>query len=172
MTIPDSVTSIGTFAFSGCNGLTSVTIGNSVESIESYAFEDCTGLTSVTIPNSVEIIGGLAFSGCSSIVLYCEAVSKPTGWESSWNFDNRPVLWAYNNITTDADYDYTVHGDVAYLTRYKGSETEVVIPSEIGGKTVVRFGTIYEGNTSIESIVIPDSVESIGVGAFSYCSAI
>ena len=45
MTIPNSVTSIGEFAFSGCSGLTSVTIGNSVTSIGKYAFEDCFWLT-------------------------------------------------------------------------------------------------------------------------------
>ena len=47
MTIPDSVTSIGDSAFSGCTGLTSVTIPDSVTSIGWYAFEDCTGLNSV-----------------------------------------------------------------------------------------------------------------------------
>lgn len=47
MTIPNSVTTIGNSAFSGCSGLTSVTIGNSVTSIGERAFGDCTGLTSV-----------------------------------------------------------------------------------------------------------------------------
>ncbi len=47
-----SVTSIGGSAFSGCSGLTSVTIPNSVTSIGGYAFYDCSGLTSVTIPQS------------------------------------------------------------------------------------------------------------------------
>ena len=62
-----SVTSIGGSAFSGCIGLTSVTIPNSVTSIDYAAFYNCSGLTSVTIPNSVTSIGGSAFSGCSSL---------------------------------------------------------------------------------------------------------
>ena len=64
VTIPDSVTSIGDSAFYYCYGLTSVIIGNSVTSIGKGAFEDCYRLTSITIPDSVTSIGGKAFSGC------------------------------------------------------------------------------------------------------------
>ncbi|MBR3409150.1 MAG: leucine-rich repeat domain-containing protein [Paludibacteraceae bacterium] len=62
-----SVTSIGNSAFSGCTGLTSITIPSSVTSIGSYAFQNCTGLTSITIPNSVTSIGNYAFSYCSGL---------------------------------------------------------------------------------------------------------
>ena len=67
LVIPDDVTSIGNYAFSGCSGLTSVTIPNSVTSIGEYAFYGCSGLTSVTIPNSVTSIGEYAFYGCSGL---------------------------------------------------------------------------------------------------------
>ena len=67
VTIPDSVTWINESAFYGCTGLAGVTIGNSVKSIGERAFKNCTGLTSVTIPDSVTSIGISAFSGCSSL---------------------------------------------------------------------------------------------------------
>ena len=67
VTIPNSVTTIGDGAFCNCSGLTSVTIGNSVTTIGYFAFYNCSGLTSVTIPNSVTSIGGFAFSGCSGL---------------------------------------------------------------------------------------------------------
>ncbi|MCR4663795.1 MAG: leucine-rich repeat domain-containing protein, partial [Paludibacteraceae bacterium] len=67
ITIPNSVTSIGKYAFDYCTGLTSVTIPNSVTSIGDWAFSSCSSLTSVTIPNSVTSIGNYAFSWCSKL---------------------------------------------------------------------------------------------------------
>ena len=65
--IPNSVTSIGGWAFYGCTGLTSIIIPNSVTSIGMYAFSGCTGLTSLTIPNSVMEVDEGAFSGCTGL---------------------------------------------------------------------------------------------------------
>ena len=64
ITIPNSVTSIGDYAFVGCSSLTSITIPNSVTSIDRNAFAGCSSLTSVTIPNSVTSIGNSAFQNC------------------------------------------------------------------------------------------------------------
>ena len=75
--IPNSVTSIGSFAFYG-SGLTSVTIPNSVTSIGEDAFGYCSGLTSVTIGNLVTSIGEYAFYNCSGLkVLTCLAPNPP-----------------------------------------------------------------------------------------------
>ena len=65
--IPNSVTSIGESAFHCCSSLASVSIGNSVTTIGRDAFHYCFSLTSLTIPNSVTSIGGSAFSECSSL---------------------------------------------------------------------------------------------------------
>ena len=65
--IPNSVTSIGDFAFYGCTGLTSVTIPNSVTSIGNSAFAGCSSLTSIEIPNSVTSIGDFVFYGCTGL---------------------------------------------------------------------------------------------------------
>ena len=63
ITIPDSVTNISDGVFEGCNDLTNVTVPDSVTSIGYAAFSGCTSLTDVTIPDSVTYIGQYAFSG-------------------------------------------------------------------------------------------------------------
>ena len=68
--IPDDITSIGNdrnYAFSGCTGLTSITIPDGVINIGSFAFNGCSELTSINIPNSVTSIGPRAFQRCSSL---------------------------------------------------------------------------------------------------------
>ena len=65
--IPNSVTSIGRYAFYNCDGLTSITIPNSVTSIGEGAFYYCDGLTSVEIPNSVTSVGDQAFGYCNGL---------------------------------------------------------------------------------------------------------
>ena len=68
-TIVEDVTSIGSYAFYGCDGLSSITIPNSVTSVSSYAFYGCTDLTSVVFEASsdIETIGNGAFYGCTSL---------------------------------------------------------------------------------------------------------
>ena len=57
ITIPESVTEIGDSAFSGCSGLTEITVPDSVKSLGDYAFSGCSGLTEITIPDSVKSLG-------------------------------------------------------------------------------------------------------------------
>ncbi len=69
VTIPSSVTSIGQSAFQGCTGMTSVTIPSSVTSIGRNVFSDCTGLTSVELSNNITSINEYAFNNCPSLTL-------------------------------------------------------------------------------------------------------
>ena len=67
VTIPDSVTVIGSNAFWKCTSLTDVNIPESVTIIESYAFAECKGLERVSFPASLTTIGGAAFSECTGL---------------------------------------------------------------------------------------------------------
>lgn len=65
--IPDSVTSIGEYAFYWCKSLTSITIPDGVTNIGGGAFQGCESLTSITIPSSVTNIGDAAFAFCTNL---------------------------------------------------------------------------------------------------------
>ena len=88
VTIPEGVTSIGMSAFYNCSGLTSITIPESVTSIGNYAFYNCSSLTSITIPESVTSIGNYAFSECSSL-----KTINYTGTEEQWNAFIKGIDW-------------------------------------------------------------------------------
>ncbi len=93
ITIPEGVTSIGLGAFAGCTSLNNIKISDTITNIGVTAFGLCSSLTSIIIPDTVTIIGGFAFLNCSNLTIYCEATSQPSGWNSGWNTDNRPVYW-------------------------------------------------------------------------------
>jgi hypothetical protein len=65
--IPDTVTSLGRNAFSGCTGLETLVLGAGTESIPEGVFSGCTSLKTVTIPDTVYNIYDDAFKGCTSI---------------------------------------------------------------------------------------------------------
>lgn len=65
--IPDSITSVGNYAFSGCRDLTSIILPNSVTSIGDFAFNKCENLADIVIPDRVTYVGNSAFSECEKI---------------------------------------------------------------------------------------------------------
>ena len=65
--IPDSVTTIGPYAFSKCSALTSIVIPDSVTTIEKAAFNECSALKSIEIPDSITTIPEKAFSNCTAL---------------------------------------------------------------------------------------------------------
>ena len=170
VTIPNSVTSIGNNAFRNCAGLTSVTIPNSVTSIGSYAFYGCTGLGSVTIPNSVTSIGEYAFSNCNSLT----SITIPNSVTSigSGAFNNCKGLTKVEiRSSTILGQTFT---ETSNMKNIFGSQVEEYIIGE--GVTSIGNGAFGNGAFSncdgLTSVTISNSVTSIGSYAFKDCTAL
>ena len=67
LTIPENITSLGNYVFSGCGYITSVTIPNNVTTIGESAFENCYSMRTLKLPDELQIIKKTAFKGCSSL---------------------------------------------------------------------------------------------------------
>ncbi len=99
--IPNGVTSIGDWAFRGCRGLESVTIGSGVTTIGDRAFDSCSGLTSIEFPDSVTSIGYAAFGGCSSLeTVYYQGTAEAWG-NISINSENSALTSATRYYFTE-----------------------------------------------------------------------
>ena len=94
--LPNTVISIPYYGFYACKSITSIVIPDSVTSIGWYAFSGCSSLSSIYIPSTVSEIGGYAFQYCNNLTIYCEASTKPAGWNDNWNPGGRPVVWGYS----------------------------------------------------------------------------
>ncbi len=105
----DGLVSIPARAFSGCAGITSVTIPDSVTYIGDSAFQELTGITSVTIPESVTSIGDWAFYGCASLATV------------NWN--------ATNCTRADSSSDYSIFRDCTSLTTVNIGDNVQSIPA-------------------------------------------
>ena len=92
--IPDDVTSIGKYAFSFCTSLTSVIIPDSVTSIGDHVFYNCGKIASLTIGNSVESIGQEVFSGSGLTVVTFERTTPPTFGDNVFGYVNtNPTIY-------------------------------------------------------------------------------
>lgn len=122
-TIPNSVTSLGDFAFYHCRKLTSVSIPNSVTSIGKYEFYDCNAVKYVTIPEFVTKVGKYAFSYCYG-TKYCQATSRPSGWDSEWQTLGT-VKWGCKVVDAKTNNDeygtVSASGTNVAATGYNGS---------------------------------------------------
>ena len=182
--IPNSVITIGDYAFYECTGLTSITFQeiSRVESIGSYAFCECTGLTSITIPNSVKSIGESAFSGCTSL----QNMTIPNSVTSigDWAFARSGLtsITIPNSITSIANNTFKKCIDLTSVIFQENSSvksigqsafadsglTSITIPNSVDNISSHAF---YEC-TGLTSITISNSVENIGTHTFYKCKSL
>ena len=161
VTFDDALTSIGQEAFYECNALTSVTFGDALSSIGNQAFYRCNALTSVTFGNPAEMtIGFSAFSDCYALtsVTFGDTSKMTIGASAFHSCDALTSVAFGNGPTTIGDSAFFGCDDLASVTFGDG-------PTTIGEKA---FYACY----ALTSVVIPPTVTSIGIYAFGYCNAL
>ena len=175
--IPDvidgkSVTSIGDYAFSECFNMTSIIIPDSVTSIGVRAFEFCYSLTSIEIPASVNEINPRAFCRMEALteIKVADGNSKYTSKIGSeecngiFSLDGTELVVGCKN--TKLVNGIKRIGDCAFYVLRCEEFTSISIPDSV---TSIGNGAFYDC-TYLKEINIPDGVTSIGIGAFYYCN--
>ena len=178
--IPEShegelVTSIDLMAFMDCTGLTSIVIPDSVTSIGESAFKGCTGLTSIDIPDSVTSIGQYAFWDCSSlesITIPFVGAEKDGDKNAHFGYIFGASSYGYNDdyVPTSLKTVVITGGSMIDSHAFVGCSelVSVVLPDSL---TSIGYDA-FDGCSGLTSIVIPDSVTSIGAYAFYRCTGL
>ena len=166
--IPNSVTSIGYSAFSQCTSLESITISNSMTIIDSSLFSQCTSLSSVTIPNSVRSIENGAFYKCTSLA----SITIPSSVTSIGNSvfsccSSLEHIVVDNNSTYDSRNNCNAIIVTSTNTLIQGC-ISTIIPNSVTSIAVSAFA----GMAGLTNIEIPNSVTAIGESAFAGCSSL
>ena len=154
VTIPESVTFIGTGAFADCPNLTTLSLGEKIETIGPGAFEDCPKLTEVTIPESVTSIGALAFAGTG---LHALTIKGPITMEER-------AFSACENLTSISLCD-----DIQTISfcgfQFNTSLETVTLPKNL---TSIE-GQAFLHCSKLKSITIPEKVTEIKSNTFKDC---
>ena len=174
ITIPSSITSIASSAFEGCTSLTSITVNSANEyfsSADGVLFnKDMTTLirypigktaTSFTIPNTVTSIGEYAFSGCTNL--------------TSITIPDTVTHIGYNAFDNTGYYNDSANWSkgVLYINNhFIKAKTSVVAENILREGTVTIAGGAFEDCIGLTTLIIPNSVTSLGAFAFEDCTSL
>lgn len=180
--ISNSVTNIGSQAFTNCANLTSVTMPNSITAIGNDAFCGCENLASITIPNSVTTIGDSAFYGCFALTsltipnsvtnfgkYVCEFCINATTITLPNGLTNIPEATFYGCRKLE---NITIPDGVITIDKQAFNECmkleSIIIPN---GVTTIDYKT-FASCTRLSSISLPVTLEGIGGNAFRFCNSL
>ena len=192
ITISEGVTSIGQHAFEDCINVTSISIPDSMRELNDYCFSACKSMESITIPKSVTRIDNNVFDACEkltdiyyggtnaswknitsviglgdNVTIHSTGVfTGKCGDNLTWTIDNNEVL-TISGTGRIPDYNTSSgENNTAPWYGYAYQIKKVVL-----GSGVQNIGNdAFAGCYCMTDITIPDTVSSIGSGAFSHCA--
>ena len=189
--IPNSVTSMGDYAFYDCSSLTSVTIPYSVTWIGSYTFAGCSGLTSIvveegnTIYDSRENCNAIIETNSNTLILGCQNTIIPNSVTSigdyAFSCSSLTSITIPNSVTSIGSSAFsgcsgltsvTIPNSVTWIGSGAFSGCSSLTSVTIGNSVTTIGNYAFRDCSSLTSITIPNSVTSIGRGAFYYCSGL
>ena len=186
ISLPNGLTSIGSFAFKGCVHVEEISIPLGVEEIGSFAFSECNMLTSIELPDSVIDVGSGAFSYCSSLGTI--KLSENLNWLKSGLMANCPALISVNipnKVTKIDDYVFKNCSGLSSLIIPEGAVDfgdevfkgciNLAIAGAVGGNYNLQFAwknkipnNVFDESSFVQ-IEIPDGITEIGYHAFNGC---
>ena len=159
LTLPAGITSIGDYAFRGCSGLTSLTLPAGITEISYCTFYGCSGLTSLTLPAGITKIDVSALVGCSGLT----SLTLPAGITEIGSFAFRGCS-GLTSLTLPAGI--TEIGQGAFFDC--SGLTSLTLPA---GITEIGCEAFW-GCSGLTSLTLPAGITKISAGAFQFCSGL
>lgn len=175
LVLNEGLSTIGANAFSGCRRLYNVVIPNTVININNKAFCNCINLLSVTIGQRVAVIETSAFEGCLKLI----EVRNLSDLDLKLGLSSNGMVSMYaSNIYRSAsgsrlkteNEDYIFYcGTENYFMEYKGDSSTITLPDYISDASYSIYQYAFSYNNFLTTINIPETILSIGKGAFENC---
>ena len=175
----NSVVAIGSEVFADNAEIIAVAISDGITTIADGAFANCTLLETVYIPSSVADMGSKVFEnnpalsddGGTGIGIATGATNtQVNSWPMDWMNDRDYPVTKNAAFSEEHLMLYSVSSGAAGIAFYFGKESNVTVPSTLGGYTVTQIGIVFAGNTNLVSITLSEGVEIISPRAFSGCT--
>lgn len=190
-TLPNTITYIGESAFNKCTGITSIVLPSSLETIGPYSFYDCDKLQSIDIPSSVLYIRDFSFSNCTSLTsasisdgvisildfafAYCSRLTK-INIPRSVTFVRNPFAFSTNLTSITVDKNNAIYDSRDNCNAIIEKATNKLVvgcrSTEIPYSVTCIGDRSFLGQSTLASITIPKSVESIEGYAFYRCDGL